>query len=83
MLPPLFFEVRRVVIEGSARARAHTAGRFHVLNVVSGDGVVVETRTGEHILGYAETLVVPASVGAYRLTALGANPVMVVKALVR
>jgi mannose-6-phosphate isomerase class I len=82
-LPRLFFEVRRVVIEPSGRARADTAGRFNVLNVVSGDGVVVETRAGRHSLVYAETLVVPASVGTYQLATLGENPVMVVKALVR
>jgi mannose-6-phosphate isomerase class I len=81
-LPGLFFEVRRVVIEPSGSASADTAGRFHVLNVVSGDGVMVETSSGRHSLVYAETLVVPASVGTYRLTALGATPVMVVKALV-
>lgn len=83
VLPELFFEVRRLVIEPSGNADADTAGRFHVLNVVSGDGVVVETGAGTHSLVYAETLVVPASVGPYRLTALGEAPVMVVKALVR
>jgi mannose-6-phosphate isomerase class I len=83
VLPQLFFEVRRVVIEPSGNARADTAGRFHVLNVVSGAGVVIETDTGTYSLVYAETLVVPASVGAYQITALGTTPVMVVKALVR
>ncbi len=82
-LPRLFFEVRRVVIEPSGCARADTAGRFHVLNVVAGDGVIVETGADQHSLVYAETLVIPASVGPYRLTALGTTPVMVVKALVR
>lgn len=83
VLPRLFFEVRRVVIEPSGSAGADTAGRFHVLNVVAGDGIVIETGAGQHSLVYAETLVVPASVGPYRLTALGSDPVMVVKALVR
>jgi hypothetical protein len=82
-LPQLFFEVRRVVIEPSGSARADTAGRFHVLNVVAGDGVVIETGSGRHSLVYAETLVVPASVGPYRVTSVGSDPVMVVKALVR
>lgn len=82
-LPDMFFEVRRVVVEPGRAAAADTAGRFHVLNVVAGDGVVVETAAGAHSLVYAETLVIPASVGNYRLKTLGETPVMAVKALVR
>jgi hypothetical protein len=50
---------------------------------VDGDGVVLTTEDGRvHPLHYAETLVVPAAVGAYRLTA-GRTEARVVKALVR
>ena len=82
--PEMFFEVRRVVLEAGSRAPDDTAGRFHVLNVVEGSGVTVETAAGDrHPLAYAETLLVPAAVGAYRVHPHGPDRVRVVKALVR
>lgn len=84
-LEEMFYEVRRLVLDGSTVAGDDTAGRFHVLNVVEGEGVTVETAAGDrHELAYAETLTVPAAVGRYRLhTAADGGPVKVVKALVR
>jgi len=83
-LPEMFFEVRRLVLEPGRRAGDDTAGRFHVLNVVDGDGVEVVPADGTaHPLSYAETLVVPASVGAYEVSAVGTRQVRLVKALVR
>jgi mannose-6-phosphate isomerase class I len=83
-LPEMFFEVRRVVLEVGSRAPDDTAGRFHVLNVVEGSGVTIETADGyRHPLAYAETLLVPAVVGGYRLRQYGASRVRVLKALVR
>ncbi len=85
-LPEMFFEVRRLVLEPGSVGDDDTAERFHVLNVVEGDGVVVEplNRPGHsHPLAYAETLVVPASTGPYRLHPVGAGPVRIVKSLVR
>jgi mannose-6-phosphate isomerase class I len=68
-LPEMFFAVHRVVLDADTPAPDHTDGRFHVLNVVEGDEVLVTTDDGhEHLLRYAETLVVPAAVGGYRLT---------------
>jgi hypothetical protein len=82
-LPEVFYEVRRWVLDAGGAGHDHTGGRFHVLNVVDGDGVVIETASGDqHALHYAETMVVPAAVGAYVLHPLGAR-VQVVKALVR
>ncbi|MGW5349764.1 class I mannose-6-phosphate isomerase [Streptomyces sp. NPDC004031] len=83
-LPEMFFEVRRLVIEGGGPAEDDTAGRFHILNVVEGEGVVITTESGDrHRLAYAETLVVPASVGRYTLSGIGGTPVRLVKSLVR
>ncbi|TGA91385.1 hypothetical protein E2651_37930 [Streptomyces sp. MZ04] len=82
-LDEMFYEVRRHTLDAGAAVDDHTRGRFHVLNVVAGDGIVVETEAGDrHALAYAETLTVPAAVGAYRLVARG-GPAKVVKALVR
>ncbi|WP_432179861.1 class I mannose-6-phosphate isomerase [Streptomyces sp. NBC_00063] len=82
-LEEMFYEVRRYVLDAGAEADDDTAGRFHILNVVEGDGVSVHTAAGDrHELAYAETLTVPAAVGRYSVRADG-GPVRVVKALVR
>ncbi|ATL25270.1 class I mannose-6-phosphate isomerase [Streptomyces formicae] len=83
-LDEMFYEVRRNVLDVDAELPDDTAGRFHVLNVVEGEGVLLHTAAGERLtLAYAETMTVPAAVGPYRLTAIGDAPVTVVKALVR
>jgi mannose-6-phosphate isomerase class I len=82
-LPEMFFEVRRMAVGPGAVADDVTDGRFHVLNVVEGEGVLVEPAAGRpHSLVYAETLVVPAAVGRYTLRPLGPGGARVVKALV-
>ncbi|MEU7581412.1 hypothetical protein AB0B50_27835 [Streptomyces sp. NPDC041068] len=83
-LEEMFYEVRRYTLDTDAVADDDTAGRFHVLNVAEGEGVVLYTAEGErHTLSYAETLTVPAAVGPYRIAAVGEGAVRVVKALVR
>jgi mannose-6-phosphate isomerase class I len=83
-LPEMFFEVRRVVLEPGTAAGDDTAGRFHILNVVEGDGAVLEAAGAPpHPLAYAETLLVPAAVGPYVIRTRGPNRVRIVKALVR
>jgi mannose-6-phosphate isomerase class I len=80
--PELFFAVHR--LDFRDRADDDTAGRFHVLNLVEGDEVVIETEAGRrHGLSYAETLVVPACVGRYQLSRRSGGSCKVVKALVR
>jgi mannose-6-phosphate isomerase class I len=69
-LPELFFAVHRLDFDGEVLD--DTAGRFHVLNLVEGGEVTLETAAGDsHPLAYAETIVVPAAVGAYRLHGRG------------
>jgi mannose-6-phosphate isomerase class I len=82
-LPEMFFEVRRVELAAGAVLDDAADGRFHVLNVVAGEGLRLETAGGhEYVLAYAETLTVPAAVGAYRVHALGTEHLRYVKALV-
>jgi mannose-6-phosphate isomerase class I len=79
--PELFFAVHRLEIDDVAND--DTGGRFHVLNLVEGDEVLVRTASGrEHRLSYAETIVVPARVGAYSLVRTGRLPAKIVKAFV-
>src|SRR4029079_10448156 len=78
-LPELFFAVHRLDFERTVADA--TAGRFHVLNLVEGESIAIETEGGRvHSLSYAETLVVPAAAGAYTLTNTGAGACKVVKA---
>nr|PPQ55713.1 hypothetical protein C5F59_02660 [Streptomyces sp. QL37] len=82
-LHEMFYAVHRFVLDGTGPADDDTEGRFHILNVAAGDGVVVETADGRlHDLAFAETLTVPAAVGGYRLHPVGGRPVQVVKSLV-
>jgi len=78
-LPELFYGVHRLEFDDAIED--DTAGRFHVLNVVDGGELLIETAGGLHPLSYAETVVVPAACGPYRLRSGG--PCKVVKAFVR
>jgi mannose-6-phosphate isomerase class I len=79
--PDVFFAVHRLDFEHGIAD--DTAGRFHVLNLVAGEEVAIETAGGEgHLLSYAETIVIPASVGAYQIRRLRGPACKVVKAFV-
>ena len=82
-LPEMFFEVSRVSVEAGASADQADDHRFHVLTLVEGDRCRIETSTGYgHDLHFAETIAVPASVGAYQIRATASRPVRLVKAKV-
>lgn len=83
-LPEMFFEVRRITVEPEASANDDTADTFHVYNVVEGEAV--EITWGDErkqSFAYAETFVIPASVGPYSIRQLGEEAVQLVKAVVR
>ena len=55
-----------------------------MLNLVEGKEVTVEPSSGDpHELAYAETLIVPAAVGPYRVVRRSGPPAKVVKAFVK
>jgi mannose-6-phosphate isomerase class I len=81
-LPEMFFEVRRLVLDAGGRAPFETGGSFHVWTVVEGEGALVHAGEHTHRLAYAETLVVPAAVGAYTVAGTGSGRVRMVQALV-
>ncbi len=77
----LFFAVHR--LDFTEMVEDDTQGRFHVLNLVAGEELELETANGDlHPLAYAETIVVPATVGAYRLRRRRGGACKVVKAFV-
>lgn len=79
--PELFFAVHRLEIETAIED--DTARRFAVLNLVEGERVAIRTASGrEHALSYAETIVIPASVGRYEIVRTSGGPAKVIKAFV-
>jgi mannose-6-phosphate isomerase class I len=79
--PDVFFAVHRLDFDDAAAD--DTADRFHVLNLVAGEEVELETESGRvHRLCYAETIVVPASTGRYRVTRVRGPECKLVKAFV-
>jgi mannose-6-phosphate isomerase class I len=82
-LPEMFFEVRRVTVGAEAHADQDTEGRFHVVTLVEGGPAMIEYATvGLHNLAYAETLAIPAAVGAYRVHNRGRARLRIVKSVV-
>ena len=78
----LFYTVHRY--EFTQAFEATTDNRCHILNVVEGEAVLVETANGFSArFNYAETFVIPAAADSYRLTPLGDQPVKVVFAYVK
>ena len=64
-----FIETRRHWFRGAVEH--NTSGTVHVLNLVEGSGVLVESplnRFGPFAVHYAETFLVPAQVGQYTIT---------------
>ena len=67
-----FVETRRHWFTG--RVEHHTGGGVNVLNLVEGREAVVESPTGAFkpfVVHYAETFIVPATVGSYTIRPYG------------
>jgi predicted NBD/HSP70 family sugar kinase/mannose-6-phosphate isomerase class I len=80
--PEHFYDVHRYEFTGAVTAE--TQGGCHVLMVVEGRGVTVETQ-GALVKHYAfgETFVIPAAAGRYRLSTGEGSSVKVVKAFLK
>ena len=76
------YDVHRYVVETEVEVR--TEGKFHALNLVEGTSAAVITEDGMTFhLTYAESLVISAAAGSYRIVNDSANPIMVVKAFMK
>ena len=80
-----FIETRRYWLDRPAEF--NTMGTVHMLNLVEGTAAVVESPSGDfepYEVHYAETFIVPASVGAYRVRPLKEHErIGLIKAYVR
>ena len=80
--PAHFYDVHR--FEFLESVEEDTGGSPHVLNLVEGSSVVLETAIGlRHTFSFAETFVVPAAAGSYRLINGGEGTARVVKAFLK
>ncbi len=80
--PLLFFSIHRA--EFGDHFESDTGKeRFHVLNLVEGEQVLVESGHGTHPLHYAETIVIPAATGRYCLRNQARGICKVIKAFVK
>ena len=77
-----FYDIQRLEFIG--HFQTHTQNACHVLALVEGTSVMLETSGGvSQRCNYAETFVVPAAAGAYRLVNEGQGEAKVIRAFVR
>ena len=77
-----FYDVQRVDFNGTVNIE--TNGVCHVMMLVEGESVLLETADGtKHIFAYAETFVVPAAAKSYTLTNPGKSTARVIKAFLK
>jgi mannose-6-phosphate isomerase class I len=80
--PEHFYAVRRY--EFQDRVRVETGGACHVMSLVEGAAITLETALGlRQRFSYAETFVVPAAAESYTLINEGPRPAKVVQSFVK
>jgi mannose-6-phosphate isomerase class I len=80
--PEHFYDVHR--LEFNHQMEVNTEGSCHVLCLVEGQNLLLETAEGMSArFSYAETFVIPASARSYRLTSLDKQPLKVIKAFLK
>ncbi len=76
-----FYDVERLEFDDTVDVR--TNGSCQVMSLVEGQRVLLETAGGAQRFHYAETFVVPAAAGSYRLISEDGSPIKVVKSFVK
>jgi len=77
-----FYDVHR--FEFATSVEATTEGSCHVMNLVEGEWITLETASGmRQRFNYAETFIIPAAAGGYRLINGGKGRAMVVKTFLK
>ena len=84
--PHHFYDVHRIEFNGTAvgNTGGPNGGSSHVMSLVEGQSVLLETENGyRRRFNYAETFVIPAAAGSYRLCSENGDWIKVVKAFVK
>jgi hypothetical protein len=76
-----FYDVHRFEFDHTVEAT--TAGSPHLLSLVEGQSIILETAERRQRFNYAETFVVPAATGHYRLINEGKQRAKVIKAFMK
>jgi hypothetical protein len=82
----VYFSLRRIDIAPFGQAPDDTRGVFHVLALVDGEAIVIESQSGparRYHAGYLDIVVVPANIGSYTIRNPGNQPVVVHKTLLK
>lgn len=75
------YDIHRYVIKESVTVK--TDNKCHVLSLVEGSSIMVVTGIRQEIVNYAETFIIPAAAGSYRIINKSLSACMVVKAFVK
>lgn len=78
------YDVHRFHLDNSAEVEVATGNKCHVLNLVEGNSIIVETLNGmKSVFHYAETFVIAAAAKSYRLINHSGDQAIVIKAFVK
>ncbi|EIP97872.1 phosphomannose isomerase [Opitutaceae bacterium TAV1] len=82
----VYFSLRRIDIAPFRQAPDDTRGVFHVLALVDGEAIVIESQSDParcYHASYLDIVVVPANIGPYTIRNPGKQPVVVHKTLLK
>ena len=77
-----FYDVHRIDFDDEMKVQ--TSNEVHVMMLVEGESIMVETADGtKKVFAYAETFVIPAAAKNYKLTNMGKSRAKVIKAFLK